>query len=110
MRGARAGTLMIANADGSNPQPQGKDGEFPWASWSPDGKQLACLYKREGKIRIIELATKQVIKEMPRKGIFQQLFWSGDGQRLCGTANLNGQDWNIITVDLDSGQDRPGFP
>jgi len=98
------GTLVIANADGSSPQPQGKDGELPWASWSPDGKQVACLSKREGKIRIVDLATKQVVKEIPRNGIFQQLFWSGDGQRLCGTANLNGRDWNVVTLDLQTGQ------
>ena len=99
-----AGSLVIANADGSNSQELGKSGEWPWASWSPDGKQLACLYKREGEIRILDLETKQVVKEMPRQGIFQQLFWSGDGKKLCGTANLNGQDWNILCVDIASGK------
>ena len=98
------GTLVIANADGSNPQPQGESGEWPWASWGPDGKQIACLYKREGTIRIVDLATKRVVTEMPRRGIFQQMFWSPDGKRLCGTANVNGQDWNILSIDLDSGK------
>ena len=98
------GVLVVANADGSDPKPQGKDGEYPWASWSPDGKQLACLYKREGKIRIVDLETKTVVKELPRHGIFQQLFWSGDGKRFCGTANLNGQDWNILTLEVESGK------
>jgi Tol biopolymer transport system component len=101
--GAR-GTLVIANADGSNPQPQGEDGEFPWASWSPNGKQIACLYKREGVIRIFELESKKLVKEIPRQGIFQQMFWSPDGQRLCGTANVNGHDWNVVSLDLDSGK------
>ncbi|MCX6924235.1 MAG: hypothetical protein NT154_13640 [Verrucomicrobia bacterium] len=94
------GTLVIANADGSNPQPQGKDGDWPWASWSPDGQQIACLYKREGKIRFFELATKKLVAELPRQGIFQQLFWSPDGKRLCGTANVSGQDWNIVCLEL----------
>lgn len=98
------GVLVIANADGSDPQPQGGDGAFPWASWSPDGRQLACLYKREGRIRLFDLATKRPVKELPRQGIFQQLFWSPDGRRLCGTANLNGQDWNVVSLDLESGQ------
>lgn len=97
------GTLVIANADGSNPQVQGGNGDWPWACWSPDGKQLSCLYKREGVIRIFDLETKKLAKEMPRQGIFQQLYWSGDGQRLCGTANLNGQDWNILSLELASG-------
>lgn len=96
------GVLMAARADGTNPQPQGKDGDFPWASWSPDGKQWACLHKRQGKIRIME--ESRIIKEFPRQGIFQQMFWSGDGRRLCGTANLNGQDWNIISIEVESGK------
>ena len=99
--GARKGALVIAKADGSDPQPQGDEGAYPWASWSPDGKQIACLYKREGRIRIFDLATKKLVKELPRQGIFQQLFWSPDGKRLCGTANLNGQDWNIVSIDLE---------
>ena len=98
------GVLVIANADGSQPIEQGKEGECPWASWSPDGKQLACLYKKEGMIRIIDVETKKVVKEMPRAGIFQQLFWSPDGQRLCGTANVAGQDWNVLSIDVASGQ------
>ncbi|HYG35001.1 MAG TPA: hypothetical protein VEC99_09465 [Clostridia bacterium] len=98
------GTLIIAAADGSSLQVMGKDGEWPWACWSPDSKQIACLYKREGKIRIFDLETKKLIKEMPRQGIFQQLFWSSDGKRLCGTANLNGQDWNIVSLEITSGK------
>lgn len=98
------GTLVIANSDGSAPQAQGEDGEWPWASWSPDGKQIACLYKREGVIRIFELASKKLVAEIPRQGIFQQLFWSPDGKRLCGTANVNGQDWNILSLELETGK------
>ncbi len=98
------GMLVVANADGSNPVVQGKDGEWPWASWSPDGKQFACLYKREGKISIIDAASKKVVKELPRQGIFQQMFWSSDGKRLVGTANFSGQDWNILSIDLETGK------
>jgi Tol biopolymer transport system component len=98
------GILVVANADGSNPVVQGNDGEWPWASWNPDGKQFACLYKREGKITIIDAESKKLIKEMPRQGIFQQMFWSPDGKRLCGTANLNGQDWNILSIELETGK------
>jgi Tol biopolymer transport system component len=100
------GALVIAKADGSDPQPQGEEGAYPWASWSPDGTQIACLYKREGKIRIFDLATKHLVKELPRQGVFQQLYWSPDGKRLCGTANLNGQDWNIVSIDLSTGKEE----
>ena len=99
--GAR-GALVIANADGSNPVVQGRIGEWPWASWSPDGKMLACLYRREGVIRIIHADTKLVIQEFPRQGIFQQMYFSPDGKRLVGTANVGGQDWNILSIELDT--------
>jgi Tol biopolymer transport system component len=98
------GALVIAKADGSNPQPQGDDGAYPWASWSPDARQIACLYKREGRIRIFDLETKKLDKELPSQSVFQQLFWSPDGKRLCGTANLNGQNWNIVSIDLATGE------
>jgi hypothetical protein len=98
------GALVIAQPDGSHPVVQGAEGEWPWATWGREENLLACLYKREGKIRIIHWDTKRVVKEFPRQGIFQQLFWSPDGKRLVGTANLNGQDWNVVSLDLESGQ------
>jgi len=98
------GELVIADADGSHPNVQGKEGEYPWATWSPDDKQIACLHKKDGKIRIYDLATRKAVKEMPDHGIYQQLFWSPDGKRLVGTANLAGRQWNIVSVDLQSGE------
>ena len=98
------GTLVVARADGSNPVAHGKDGEYPWASWSPDGKQFACLYKREGTIRIIEVESRRIVKELPRQGIFQQFYWSPDGRRLVGTANLRGQDWNVVSLEVETGK------
>jgi hypothetical protein len=97
------GTLFIANADGSNPVPQAGSGELPWASWGQEPNQVACLYKKEGRIRLMDLRTRQAVNELPRQGIFQQLFWSGDGARLCGTANLNGQDWNVVSLEVATG-------
>jgi hypothetical protein len=99
-----AGVLVIANADGSNPRTLGREGDYPWATLSPDGKQMACLYKNEGVIRIFDFATLKMIKEMPRQGIFQQLGWSPDGKQFCGTANVAGQDWNVVTYGVDSGK------
>jgi hypothetical protein len=96
------GELVIANADGSNPVVQGKEGELPWASWSPDGKQIACLHKRDGLIRIHDLEARKAVQEMPSQGIYQQPFWSPDGRKLVGTANLAGQQWNIVCMDLET--------
>jgi len=94
----RAGDLVIANADGSNPVVWG---EFPWASWSPDGKQVACLTKTGIEFR--DLATKQVVRTLDRQGIFQQLYWSPDGRSLVATANAYGAAWTIVRMDAATG-------
>jgi len=94
------GELVIANAYGSNPVVLGKDGEFPFASWGPDDTQIACLHKKQGKISVFDLATKRIVKEMPSQGIYQQLVWSPDGKRFCGTANVAGAQWNIVSIDI----------
>jgi Tol biopolymer transport system component len=95
----RAGQLVIANADGSDPVDYG---EFPWASWSPDGKQVACL-ARSG-IEFRDVASKQVLRTLDRKGIFQQLYWSPDGRSLTGTANAFGAAWTVVRMDASTGE------
>ncbi len=96
------GELLLSNLDASNPVALGKDGELPWASWSPDGTQLACLTK-EG-INIVDLASKQVLSKMPRQGIYQQLYWSPDGKWFCGTANQGGLAWTTVRINIESGE------
>jgi Tol biopolymer transport system component len=99
------GTLTIANSDGSNPAVYGGDGEFPWASWSPDGTQVACL-KPTG-IEIVDLATKKVIRTMDRKGIYQQFLWSPDGKWFTGPANFYGENWTILRMNASTGEVNP---
>jgi Tol biopolymer transport system component len=94
----RAGQLVIANADGSEPV---EYGEFPWASWSPDGKQVACLTKAGIEFR--DVATRQVLRSLDRKGIFQQLYWSPDGHSFTGTANAFGAAWTVVRMDASTG-------
>lgn len=98
------GVMVIANADGTGAEVMGKEGELPWASWSPDGRQLACLHKREGRIRLVDVTTRQTVRELRRQGIFQQMYWSPDGKRLCGTANFSGQDWNVVSLEIATGE------
>jgi hypothetical protein len=98
------GVLVIANADGSDPRTLGGEGDYPHPAVSPDCKQLACLYKKEGKIRIFDIETLKMVKELPRQGIFQQLGWSPDGKEFCGVANVGGVDWNVVTDDITSGK------
>lgn len=99
------GEVVIAKADGSEPEVIGGEGEYPWAAWMPDGKTISCLY-RQG-IRIVDLETKAVTKEMSRQGIFQQLFPSPDGKRFCGTGNVGKEAWNIVSLDVESGEATP---
>jgi Tol biopolymer transport system component len=95
------GELFIALSDGSGPETLGAKGQYPWASWSPDGKQLACL-TRKG-IVFVDVATRQVVRTMPRKGFFQQLTWSPDGRWLSGVANSFGAGWSVARMEIASG-------
>jgi len=91
--------LVIARADGSNPEVYGKD--YQWASWGPDGRQIACLSQKG--IQIVDLASRKVVRQLPRRGIVQQLVWSPDGKCFVGTANGLGPFWNIGVLNADSG-------
>lgn len=95
------GQLMIANAGGGAAEPFGGEGEYAWASWSPDGNRLLCLTRRE--IQIVDIASKSVFHSMPRKGIYQQLFWSPDGKWLTGTGNFGGMQWSVVRMGAETG-------
>ena len=90
--------LVLADANGQNPVVYGRN--FPWASWSPDGRQLACLLPTG--IQIIDVASRKSVRTLPRQGIVQQLTWSPDGKAFAGTANGLGPFWNIGRL-LDGG-------
>jgi len=96
------GELIMADADGKNPVVQGKDGELPWASWSPDGTQLSCLTKKG--IEIVDLATKKVVRKLPRKGCYQQLFWSADGKWFTSVSNFVGENWTVARMSAETGE------
>jgi Tol biopolymer transport system component len=95
------GELVLANNDGTNPQAFGERGEYPWASWSPDGCQLACL-SIEG-ISLVDIATRRVERTLGRKGFFQQMTWSPDGNWLCGVANSFGTGWSVARMEVATG-------
>jgi Tol biopolymer transport system component len=65
----RAGELVVAGADGAKP--------------------VACLTRTGIEIR--DLATRQVVRTLERKGTFQQLYWSPDGRWFTATANAFGE-------------------
>ncbi|HEV8544493.1 MAG TPA: hypothetical protein VGR78_19055 [Verrucomicrobiae bacterium] len=91
--------LVLADADAKNPVVYGRD--FPWASWSPDGKELACLLP--GGIRIVDVESRKTVRTLPRHGIVQQLIWSPDGKAFVGTANGLGPYWNIARLPAEGG-------
>ncbi len=92
--------LVIADSDGGNAEVYGND--FPWASWGPDGDRIACLDKKG--IRIVDLATRQVVRQIPRSGIVQQLVWSPDGKWFTGTANGLGVAWTVGCLNAETGR------
>lgn len=95
------GQLVIATPDGSNAMVYGADAEYPWASWSGDGKQIVCLELKG--IKVIDLGTREVVRELPRAGVYQQLFASADGKWFCGTGNLQGASWNVVRMNAEDG-------
>ena len=94
--------LILAEANGGGAIVFGRD--FPWASWGPDGRQMACL--TPGGIRIVEIATRKTVRTLPRQGIVQQLVWSPDGKAFTGTANGLGPFWNIACLEDGAGKVR----
>ena len=95
------GLLVMSDSDGSRPQVLGAEGELPWATWSPDGTQIASLSIKG--IAIFDVATRKVLRTLPRKGFFQQVTWSPDGRWLCGVANSFGASWSIARMDAATG-------
>ena len=77
-------------------------GKHPWGCWSPDGTQISCLSLKG--IEILDVATGKVKRRMKRAGYFQQLFWSPDGKWFCGTANVGGELWTIVRMDVATGK------
>ena len=95
------GELICANPDGTDRKILGKDGDYPWASWSPDGSEIICLNLKG--IQFIDLAKLTVTRRMPRKGIYQQLFLSPDGAWFCGVANTLGM-WTVVRMSAETGE------
>lgn len=92
--------LVVADANGANPVSWG-DG-FPWASWGPHGRTFACLSIKG--IQIVDLSTRQILRNMSRMGIVQQLTWLPDGRWFAGTANGLGVAWTVGRLDAESGR------
>ena len=69
-------------------------------------RQTVSLPQQDG-IEIRDVATKQIVRKLDRKGIFQQLFWSPDGKWFVGTANAFGESWTIVRMNAETGEVNP---
>ncbi len=96
------GSLVVANSDGSKAKLLGDEAEYSWASWSPDGSQLACLSIRG--VFFYDLQLGKTTRRLPRNGFFQQLVWSPDGNWLTGVSNAFGSSWGVGRMHVESGQ------
>jgi Tol biopolymer transport system component len=96
------GALVVANSDGARARVLGAEGELPWASWSPDGRQFATLGLKG--ILFVDAESGEMRRTLPRLGFFQQLTWSPDGQWLCGVANSFGTGWSVARLNVATGE------
>ncbi|KXK35109.1 MAG: Protein TolB [Candidatus Hinthialibacteria bacterium OLB16] len=96
------GELATCNPDGSDPQILGGEGDYPWAVWSADAKKIACLTKKG--IQIIDLQSREIEKQIPRNGIYQQLAWSPDEKWFCGTANYKNEYWTVVRMNIETSE------
>ena len=96
------GELAILEAQTRQPRIVSPPGEHPWASWGPDGRQIATLSL--AGIGIVDLASGEVQRRLPRQGFFQQLTWSPDGRWLLGVANSLGTGWSVARMDATTGE------
>jgi Tol biopolymer transport system component len=96
------GTPVLANSDGTDSRELGSEGDLPWATWSPDGREFATLSIKG--VSFVDAMTGQVRKRLPRKGLYQQLTWSPDGRWLVGVANNFATGWSIARMKADSGE------
>lgn len=101
-RHGEQGELVLANADGTEPIVLGRPGELSWASFSPDGRQIASLSIKG--IAFFDLERREIVRTLPRRGFFQQMIWSPDGQWLCGVANSFGASWSVARMHVQTGE------
>ncbi|MEY4485188.1 MAG: hypothetical protein RL693_2640 [Verrucomicrobiota bacterium] len=101
-RHGEQGVLVLANSDGSGSKIM--EGEWPWASWSPDGKELACLSLRGISIREVASGKERLL--VKRQGFFQQLTWSPAGSWFSGVSNAFGTGWSVGKINVTTGETR----
>jgi Tol biopolymer transport system component len=96
------GVPVVARANGSGAHELGGEGELPWATWSPDGKQFSCLSLKG--VTFADSSTGKVSRTLKRNGFFEQLTWSPDGKWLSGVSNSFGTGWTVARMNAETGE------
>lgn len=85
-------------------------------SWSPDGEQIAVDTRigEYAEIGIINLQTGELSVVASLNGNSLKPSWSIDGKRIVFGSDTDDGDWDIYSVDIESGRitnliDSPGF-
>jgi Tol biopolymer transport system component len=103
------GTLQIwvMDADGSNPVQLTTSGNNAWASWSPDGNQIAFVSNRDGNFEIYVMdddGANQTRLTNNSAAEFDPAF-SPDGTKIVFDSNRNGPGYDVFIMD-DDGTDQ----
>lgn len=96
------GVPVVANSDGTAAKAFGGEGDLPWASWSPNGKEFACLFLKG--VTFTDSTTGKMTRILKRNGFFQQLTWSPDGVWLSGVSNSFGTAWSVARMNAQTGE------
>ncbi len=100
--------LIIADADGFNPQAVVRNSEpIMSPSWSPDGRQIAYVSFATGRSNVIvqDLFTGQNRVVSSSRGINGAPAWSPDGRQLAVSLSRGGSP-DIWTIDLETNERR----
>lgn len=91
--------------DGSLTQLTNGEGRAKYASWSPDGKQIAFTRevleapKKDHDIFLLELESKEVTQLTNTEFGEQEISWSPMGDKIAYHGTIDGKD-DIYTIDL----------
>jgi TolB protein len=101
--------LMVANADGSRPQPLTDAPYFINSSptWSPDGKRIAFVSNRAGtpQIYVLTVANPKDVRRLTFQGNYNQTpDWSPRGDLIAFTARDERNAFDLFTVNVETGK------